>query len=128
MHPMTFDLASVLWVLLATISGGFIGLAWFVIRSLSTDIKTLTKGFNDYTITCTEKFRTKEESRVEWNQLRDLITELKTVQKERHEQIWKKMDNQTALFMQEKGILNETINNTNERVARLEYRVSEKNT
>lgn len=66
------------------------------------------------------KYRTKEEANKDWMSLNTLLCKIETQQKERHDQLWAKLDNQTKLFMQEKEFININLLKLSDRMTTME--------
>ena len=125
MIELITDLARLLYVLLSAVTAGFALVIWWIIKGLASDIKGMRQELFNNIQTCSEKFRTKKEAETQWAQLNATMERAEAVAKERFEQVWKKIDNQTALFMQEKSYLNGAINQNSEKINKLEYTVSD---
>ncbi len=66
------------------------------------------------------KYRTKEDANRDWQELKTTLAKLETQQKERHDQLWGKLDNQTKLMMQEKEFINNNLLKLSDRVSIIE--------
>jgi hypothetical protein len=114
------DIFRLLSILLSAVTAGFACVVWWIIKGLGSDIRGMREELVANVRSCSDKFRTKAEASEQWGALKTTLDKAEAVAKERHEQVWKKIDNQTALFMQEKGCLANTINSISERLTRNE--------
>jgi hypothetical protein len=114
------DIFRLLSILLSAVTAGFACVVWWIIKGLGSDIRGMREELVANVRSCSDKFRTKTEAAEQWSTLKTTLDKAEAVAKERHEQVWKKIDNQTALFMQEKGCLANTISSISERLTRNE--------